>query len=127
MWLTRFLLPVAQLVTVCDRVRADENFLRLVTELRPQDLPPQKAGAAVADAGAKMDARLAASLDALFGASSPPLAPITDIAVVYKGEPVPEGYVKARVPVPLRFLRAWVNLAPPRRFPSPLAGAWMRI
>lgn len=84
-----------QLGTVCERVRSDENFLRVVSELRPEDLPPSKPGAA-ARGDVKTDPKLVSALDGLLGPPSSSLPPITDIVVLYKSEATPEGYTKVR-------------------------------
>ncbi len=96
--------PVVQLASVCERVRSDDNFIRIVNELRPSEVPARKAagGASPSSAEGSVDPRLATSLDAMFGISVGLPAPITDVVSIYKGDPVPDGYVKVSLRSSLR-------------------------
>lgn len=88
-----------QLASVCERVRSDDNFIKIVNELRPSEAASRRSGGQASPSTAAeppLDPKLAASLDAMFGVSVGMPAPITDIVTVFKGDPVPDGFVKVR-------------------------------
>ena len=85
---------VLQLAAVCERMRSEDNLAKIDEEIRSGGVAARKAVASWTDADRKLDPKLAASLETMFGVSAGVPPPITDIIAVFKGDPIPDGYSK---------------------------------